>query len=209
EENQRELDWCDVVVIGPGLGVSGKSRERAQWFLSRASQAGKPIILDADGLNLLSQHPEWLPYLNEQAIVTPHLGEMSRLCGKTIGEIQHKMAETALEFSRKTKAVCVLKDACTVVADAKGRAYLNMSGNAGMATAGSGDVLTGILAAVLCMYLSSWEKGPEQGKKAALGVYLHGRSGDLAAEKYGMHSMTARDLVRMLSEAIRRKEERL
>ncbi len=209
EANQKELDWCDVVVIGPGLGVSGKSRERVQWFLSRASEQGKPVILDADGLNLLSEHPVWRKYLNEQVIVTPHLGEMSRLCGKSIGAIQDKMAETAASFSRETGAVCVLKDACTVVTDQKGNTYLNMSGNPGMATAGSGDVLTGILSAVLCMYLCCRDQEPDNGKKAALGVYLHGRSGDLAAEKYGMHTMTARDIVRMLSKAITRKEETL
>ena len=132
EENEKALDWCDVIVIGPGLGMSGKSRERAQWFLSRGHSAGKPVIADADTLNLLAMYPEWRKYLGEKMIVTPHLGEMSRLCGRSIGEIQNTMAETAAEFSRETGAVCVLKDACTVITDAVGNTCLNLSGNAGI-----------------------------------------------------------------------------
>lgn len=77
KSNQEILDWCDVLVIGPGLGMSGESRERVQWFLSHAAWCGKPVILDADGLNLLAVHGEWKKYLGEQVILTPHLGEMS------------------------------------------------------------------------------------------------------------------------------------
>ncbi len=197
-ENQKSLDWCDVVVIGPGLGVCGESRERAQWFLCHASSAGKRIILDADALNLMSLHPEWKSYLNERVILTPHLGEMGRLCNKRIGEIQECILETALDFSKETGAVCVLKDACTVVADSEGRAYLNLNGNCGMATAGSGDVLSGVLAAVCCMFLAAPEDAPDYGMQAALGVYLHAAAGDEAAEKTGVQGMTARDIVRML-----------
>ena len=205
EENEKALAWCDVIVIGPGLGMSGKSRERAQWFLSRGHSTGKPMILDADALNLLAVNPQWRQYLGETVIVTPHLGEMSRLCSKSIGEIQNTMAETAAEFSKETGAVCVLKDACTVVTDGKGNTYLNLSGNAGMGTAGSGDVLSGVLAAVCCMYLPYPDQTLDRGRQAALGVYLHGLAGDMAAEKLGMHGMTARDIVRMLPETLRKK----
>lgn len=199
EENRKSLNWCDVLVIGPGLGVSGESRERAQWFLTSAFSEGKRVILDADGLNLLSIHPKWKNYLNEQVIVTPHLGEMGRLCDKSIGEIQDCLEETALAYAQETKAVCVLKDACTVVAAPCGRTYLNLSGNAGMATAGSGDVLSGVLAAVCCQYLRiPKEEADDYGMQAALGVYLHAAAGDLAAENIGMDGMTARDIVRML-----------
>lgn len=206
EENQSSLDWCDVLVIGPGLGVSGESRERAQWFLEHGSLAGKRIILDADGLNLLSVHPEWKAYLNERVIVTPHLGEMGRLCGKRIGEIQGCILETALRFSKETQAVCVLKDACTVVADSQGNAYLNLNGNSGMATAGSGDVLSGVLAAVCCMFLRVSDDAQDYGMEAALGVYLHAAAGDAAAETTGAQGMTARDLVRMLPRICRSAE---
>ena len=164
------------------------------------------MILDADGLNLLALRPKWKEYLGEHVVVTPHIGEMSRLTGKTIGEIQNCMAETALSYAQETKTTCVLKDACTVTAGREGVLYLNLSGNDGMATAGSGDVLTGILAAVFCMYLDG-EASVSSEIKAALGVYLHGRCGDIAAEKYGSRSLTATNLIEALPEAFCRKEE--
>lgn len=201
ESNRKCLDWCDVLVIGPGLGLSGQSRARAEWFLQNAAKKEKPVILDADGLNLLAVHPEWKSCLSERVIVTPHLGEMGRLSGKSIGWIQNHTAETAREFARETGAVCVLKDACTVTADQKGRTYLNLSGNPGMATAGSGDVLSGVLGAVQCMYLKGEPLDP--GMRAALGVYLHGKSGDLAAEEIGSRGMTARDIIRMVPRVLR------
>ena len=206
EENSRILAWCDVVVIGPGLGNYGLSYERELWFLKKAGELHKPVILDADGLNLLALRPKWKEYLGEHVVVTPHIGEMSRLTGKTIGEIQNCMAETALSYAQETKTTCVLKDACTVTAGRDGNLYLNLSGNDGMATAGSVDVLTGILAAVFCMYLDGEDTtAPEI--KAALGVYLHGRCGDIAAEKHGSRSLTARNLIEALPEAFCRKEE--
>lgn len=206
EENSRILAWCDVVVIGPGLGNYGLSYERELWFLKKAGELHKPVILDADGLNLLALRPKWKEYLGEHVVVTPHIGEMSRLTGKTIGEIQNCMAETALSYAQETKTTCVLKDACTVTAGREGVLYLNLSGNDGMATAGSGDVLTGILAAVFCMYLDGEDTAAPE-IKAALGVYLHGRCGDIAAEKYGSRSLTARNLIEALPEAFCRKEE--
>lgn len=206
EENSRILSWCDVVVIGPGLGNYGLSYERELWFLKKAGELHKPVILDADGLNLLALRPKWKEYLGEHVVVTPHIGEMSRLTGKTIGEIQNCMAETALSYAEETKTTCVLKDACTVTAGREGNLYLNLSGNEGMATAGSGDVLTGILAAVFCMYLDG-EASVSSEIKAALGVYLHGRCGDIAAEKYGSRSLTATNLIEALPEAFCRKEE--
>ena len=195
--NQAMLDWCDVIVIGPGLGVGAQSRERAQWFLSRAAMCGKPVVLDADGLNLLSVHEEWKRFLGENVIVTPHIGEMSRLCGKAIGDIQDCLTQTASDYAKETNAVCVLKDACTVIADASGEMYLNLSGNAGMATAGSGDVLSGVLAGILCMYLVQ-KKKPSPVMLAALGVYIHGAAGDLAAQTVGQRGMTAGDIIRFL-----------
>ena len=200
--NQAMLDWCDVIVIGPGLGVGAQSRERAQWFLSRAAMCGKPVVLDADGLNLLSVHEEWKRFLGENVIVTPHIGEMSRLCGKAIGDIQDCLTQTASDYAKETNAVCVLKDACTVIADASGEMYLNLSGNAGMATAGSGDVLSGVLAGILCMYLAQ-KKKPSPVMMAALGVYIHGAAGDLAAQVVGQRGMTAGDIIRFLPEILK------
>lgn len=198
EENQRLLEWCDVLLIGPGLGTDPTSAKRAGWFLTHGCTAGKPVILDADGLNLLAAHSEWEEYLGNNVIVTPHIGEMSRLVKKSIGEIQNSMAETASAYARRTGTVCVLKDACTAIADSSGSLCLNILGNAGMATAGSGDALAGILAAVFCMYLAK-EDAPDNCLKAALGVTLHALCGDAAAGKLGMRSMTARDIIRALS----------
>lgn len=208
EENQKNLNWCDVLVIGPGLGVSDKSRDRAFWFLKHASEVQKPVILDADGLNLLAMHPQWNSYLSERVTVTPHLGEMGRLLGKSIGRIQRRIAETAVEYAAASGAVCVLKDACTATADRLGNTYVNLAGNPGMATAGSGDVLSGVLAAVQCMFLGSLQPVPDYGRYAALGVYLHALSGDLAAEKIGTRGMTARDIIRMLPEVLKKISER-
>ena len=201
-KNQAMLDWCDVLVIGPGLGTGAKSREREQWFLSRAAACGKPVVLDADGLNLLAVHEDWKKFLGENVIVTPHIGEMSRLCGKSIGDIQDCLAQIASDYAKETNVVCVLKDACTVVADAAGEMYLNLSGNAGMATAGSGDVLSGVLAGILCMYLAQ-EKKPAPVMLSALGVYIHGAAGDLAAQMIGQRGMTAGDIIRFLPEILK------
>lgn len=207
EENTRIFSWCDVVVIGPGLGSVDLSRKRELWFLKKAAEMRKTVILDADGLNLLSMHPQWKKYMGPHVIVTPHIGEMSRLIGKSIGEIQECMVDTVLTYAKETETICVLKDACTVIAGNKGGIYMNLSGNDGMATAGSGDALTGILAAVLCMYL---KKGKQPDAAiAALGVYLHGICGDIAARKVGGRSMTARDIIEALPEAFNRKEEML
>ena len=206
EQNRQMLNWCDVLVIGPGLGVSGRSRERAQWFLSHAAECGRPVILDADGLNLLSVHDEWKKYLGENVILTPHIGEMSRLNKTMISDIQDALMETAYEYAKETGTVCVLKDACTVIAGPSGETYLNLSGNAGLATAGSGDVLSGVLAGVLCMYLSAEKKIPPV-QLAALGVFVHGLAGDRAAEVCGKRGMTARDIIRFLPEILRIKDD--
>lgn len=202
EENRRMLEWSDVLVIGPGLGVSGQSRERAQWFLANAALMKKLVVLDADGLNLLSVHKEWEKYLGSHVIVTPHLGEMSRLSGKSIGEIQKDPVGTACTYAREMQSVCVLKDACTVIAGPDGETFLNLSGNAGMATAGSGDVLSGVIAGILCMHLSAGEIC-EMSKKAAFGAYIHGLAGDCAAERVGSRGMTARDIIRFLPEILK------
>ena len=202
KKNQAMLDWCDVLVIGPGLGTGAQSRERAQWFLAKAAECKKTVILDADGLNLLSVHDNWKCFIGEHVILTPHIGEMSRLCGKEIGKIQDCLAQTAADYAKESGAVCVLKDACTVVADAFGDMYLNISGNAGMATAGSGDVLSGVLAGIQCMYLAA-EKKFSPVMLAALGVYVHGLAGDLAAETVGQRGMTAGDIICFLPEILR------
>ena len=139
--------------------------------------------------------------INEQTVLTPHMGEMSRLTGMEISKLKENPAASASRFAEKNNCICVLKDACTTVADSQGSLYLNLSGNSGMATAGSGDVLSGIIAAVFCMYLSCKEE-KTVAYKAALAVYIHGLCGEYAGNKKGLHGMTAEDMIHALTEVL-------
>lgn len=197
KEWEKALDWCNVLIIGPGLGESERSRKMLPWFLEHTWEK-KPMILDADGLNLLAENPRWRKFLGKRAVLTPHMGEMSRLTGKTVAELQKDRVAAARELAEKTGAVCVLKDACTVTASPDGAVWLNLSGNPGMAAAGSGDVLTGVLAGMFCADLENGLAEPD--KSAALGVYIHGRAGDLAAKTKGEYGMKAGDLLPAVSE---------
>lgn len=220
------MHWCDIVVIGPGLGQSEKSARKTEFYLAHAQRMGKPVLLDADGLNLLSKHPEWKKYLqHSQVICTPHLGETSRLSENfmtsknsglfseaadralSIPEIQQNLIWTASNFARENGVVCVLKDAVTVVADPKRDfCWINQSGNPGMATAGSGDVLSGILAGVLCAFRSDPENTVELAKQAAFGVFLHGLAGDKAVEEKGTYGMKAGDIARAAAKVLKDRE---
>ena len=164
------------------------------WFLENGAKAGKPVILDADGLNILAMHPQWMKFIGEQTILTPHMGEMSRLCGLNVSELKEDPVARAYQYAEKSGGVLVLKDACTVVTDRNEKLYLNLSGNSGMATAGSGDVLSGMLAGVFCMYLNNI-KVPDPARMAALGVFLHGLCGDRAADAAGTRGMNARNIL--------------
>lgn len=202
KEWEKDLDWCDVLIIGPGLGKSERSRKILSWFLEH-NQEKRPVILDADGLNLLAENPGWRKVLGKHTVLTPHMGEMSRLTGKSIGELQDSREASALEYARASGSVCVLKDACTVTAGSDGTVWYNLSGNAGMATAGSGDVLAGVLAGMLCMYRGEALSVGEMTEIAALGVFIHGRAGDLAAENKGMYGMKAGDLLLTIPEVLK------
>ena len=199
---QNAFDWCDVILMGPGLGISEKTRFKVHWFLEKAL-SGKKVVLDADGLNLLAENPSWKNLLGSHVILTPHMGEMSRLTGKSIGELQDSREASALEYARASGSVCVLKDACTVTTGSDGTVWYNLSGYAGMATAGSGDVLAGVLAGMLCMYRGEALSVGEMTEIAALGVFIHGRAGDLAAENKGMYGMKAGDLLLTIPEVLK------
>ncbi len=184
------LSWADVVAAGPGMGQSEQARTLLLKLFSENAAGGKnkkPCVLDADALNLLAKLPDELP-LSFPAVFTPHLGEMARLTGKSISEIQKSPVETAREYAKEKKLVCVMKDARTIVTWGTNEFYVNISGNSGMATAGSGDVLTGTIAALIGQGMTTQEA-------AVMGVYLHGLGGDQAAEKQGEASMTARDII--------------
>ena len=199
---KKDFDWCDVLVIGPGVGTGAEAAARVGCFLEMASGEKKPVVLDADGLNLLSENPSLWESVGENVILTPHMGEMSRLTGKTIGELKKDRIQAARNLAVEHGCVCVLKDACTVTAGPDSEAWLNGSGNPGMATAGSGDVLSGILAGILCRSISE-QNIKSKTRLAAVGVYLHGRSGDVAAQKKGMNGMKAGDILKNLPDVLR------
>ncbi len=182
---------ANAVLVGPGLGrdAGGKAA------LFKAAKAGRnTLIIDADGLYHLSENIEILKEITGNVILTPHLGEMSRLCGRSIPEIEENRVEIAEEFAAKHTVTVVLKGAHTVVAEPDGTTYINMTGNAGMAKGGSGDILAGLI----CGLAAAGTAHP-----ARAAVYLHGLSGDLAAEARGAWSLTAASLVNFLPEAIK------
>ncbi len=189
------LSWADVMVIGPGVGTEAVVAERIQKALA---ESRCPVIMDADGLNLLAQHEEWYPMLAERAVLTPHMGEMSRLTGNSIGELKADRAKAALDFAEKHRVICVLKDSSTVVSDGKGL-YFNQTGNHGMATGGSGDVLAGIIGALA-------GAGANLFDAAYMGVFLHGSAGDAAAARFGMRGMTSVEIIEGLWEILKRPD---
>jgi NAD(P)H-hydrate epimerase len=186
----------DVVVIGPGLG-----RDRSTQGLIRKliKKINKPMVLDADGLNALAGHLDLLRVTNHRLpvtkILTPHPGEMSRLCAKSVREIQNNRKAIAKKFTSKYKVTLVLKGDKTIVADFKNKLYINQTGNPGMSTAGCGDVLTGIIASFLGQKLDAFNA-------AKFAVYIHGLAGDLAAKEKSELSLIASDIIDKLAEAI-------
>lgn len=188
--------WADVAAAGPGLGKEPWAYELTRLALT---QFPGPLVLDADGLNHLSEHRELLKERKGEMILTPHPGEFARLTGQSIQEVTKDIPGQAVRFSKAHGCICVLKDAPTAVGDASGNCYVNTTGNNGMSTGGSGDVLTGIIAGLLA------QKTPAL-PAALLGVWLHGRAGDLAVEKEGTYGMMARHLVEHLPEAMNKEQ---
>lgn len=186
--------WADVIVIGPGLGTKPYAVSMLNYVMQYAKV---PVVIDADALNIISVNRDMLGMFNTRMIVTPHMKEMERLTGRTVSGIKKNPVDTARAFSNITGAVCVLKDARTVVASAFSDVYINTSGNEGMATGGSGDALTGIIAALLVQKMAPF-------KAAALGVYLHGLAGDRAKEKLGSYSVMAGDIIDNIPEVTKR-----
>jgi NAD(P)H-hydrate epimerase len=183
------LSWADAVVMGPGIGTGAQMKNMLKLVLKSVQV---PLLLDADALNILSGEPELLLAPHLDIVVTPHPGEMARLTGDTVSLIQTRPVETARDFSMRYDVVCVLKDANTITAVPYGMTYVNTSGNHGMATAGSGDVLSGVIGTLLA-------QGMDAGAAASLGAYLHGRAGDYAAKLVGARAMIADDIIDGLS----------
>ena len=183
---------ADAVLIGCGLSVCDDTRALVESFITRCE---KPMVLDADALNCIKDAPEILRSAKAPVIITPHPAEMARLCGSTAGAINENRENTARVFSARYGVVTVLKGAGTVIASPKGRTLLNTTGNSGMATGGSGDVLAGMCASLLA-------QGGAPFDCAAAAVYLHGLAGDLAAKRLGKISMLPTDLIDEIPNAV-------
>lgn len=181
-----DLQPYNAVGVGPGLG---KSKETANALKRLIQEAKVPMVLDADALNIISENKTWLSFLPERTIITPHPKEFERLFGKTDNSQQR--FELQREMSKQYNIIIVLKGANTSITFPNGSCFFNSTGNPGMATAGSGDVLTGIILSLLAQRYT-----PEEA--AIIGVFMHGRAGDKAAAERGMETMIASDITHSL-----------
>ena len=185
---ELSIKKADCIVAGCGLSVTPLSRNILSYLLHNTDPKEKPLILDADALNLISKNPSFLKYI-KGAIITPHALEFSRLSGDSVESILLSPADLAFEYARKNSLTCVLKDHNTIVSDGSYRLYLNNTGNNGMSTAGSGDVLAGIIAGLIAQDKSS------SLDITALGVYIHGLCGDIASRNLSQYSLMASDII--------------
>ena len=188
------LEMCEkssAVVIGCGLSVCEDTKNLVQSVITNCE---KPLVIDADALNCICNKPEILKNLKAPAIITPHPGEMARLLHSTPKTVNSNRENTAIDFAKKFGVVTVLKGAGTIIASPDGEVYINHTGNSGMATGGSGDVLSGIIGSLLA-------QGASPINAAAAGVFLHGTIGDFAAEKLGKISMLPTDMIDMIPTA--------
>lgn len=196
ENVKAAVERADALCIGCGLGTS--SRAYAALKLALSLSRG-PTVLDGDALNLIALTPSLFPYL-KHTVITPHPAEMARLAGRSIDHILFDPPTVAQAFAAKYRCICVLKDHETVIANGSARVYRNTSGNSGMATGGSGDVLAGILTGIF----SQKKTDLTPMDTAALAVYLHGLCGDEAANALSEYSVMASDLIDALPKVLRR-----
>ena len=187
------MKWATVIVVGPGLGVDTTSERMLYELLMNADV---PLVVDADALNILSENIELAVTSSVQMVMTPHMKEMSRLVKKKVPEIVENRFELAREFATRMGVVLVLKDAKSVVTDGGEQMYINLAGNNGMSTGGSGDVLSGIIAGMIAGGLSLAEA-------ARIGTYVHCQAGDYAAAKKGKYAMLASDIISCLGAVMR------
>jgi NAD(P)H-hydrate epimerase len=183
----------DVIACGPGLG---RTQDVAEFVRALLDRATVPLVLDADALTVLADDPGRLTGRDERdVIITPHPGEMARLVGSSVEEVQANRIEIATDFATTRRLYVVLKGHRTVIATPEGRVFINPTGNPGMATGGTGDILTGMIAAWLAQLLDA---------EAAcrLSVFLHGAAGDLAEAQVGQSAMIATDLLDELGSAL-------
>ena len=189
---------ADAIVIGPGLGQTPEAEGR----LTRLVRLDKPMVVDADGLNILSKMKRWPTWFKARAVLTPHPGEMARL-GKLIGRTEVPTDEAgriaiARQAAEAFGQVVLLKGYGTVITDGR-RVHVNRTGNSALSKAGTGDVLSGVIGALLGQDLDPFDA-------ACLGAWLHGRAGELAGQRLGLRSVLARDVVEALPQALTERE---
>jgi hydroxyethylthiazole kinase-like uncharacterized protein yjeF len=184
---------CTCAAIGPGLS---RNKETQELIRSILSKMGKPVILDADGINAFAGQVDSLKKASAPLILTPHMGELARLLDKDIDDVKKNRKDIALEFAHQYNVVLALKGHETIVVRPDGEIYVNATGNVGMATGGTGDVLTGMITSFV-------GQGMDAFNAAAAGVYLHGVAGDLAAKEKGTLSLIATDLLNKLPEVLK------
>lgn len=184
---------CNVIAIGPGIS---QNKETQQLVRNLVAKINKPIVLDADGINAFVGHLDTLKNLKKPLVLTPHPGEMARLEGKAVDEIQQSRKDIAVNFAALYNTVLVLKGHNTVVAEPGGEYYINETGNAGMATGGTGDILTGMIAGFAAQGVGLFNA-------SILGAYFHGLAGDIAAKEKGVIGLIATDLLNKLPDVLK------
>jgi NAD(P)H-hydrate epimerase len=189
---QQFLQRASALVLGPGLGTDPGTAACVHALVQRTPV---PIVIDADGLNCLVQHLDVLRACARPVILTPHPGEMARLLGTDTATVQAQRLEIACDFAQRYNVYVVLKGAYTVLYAPDGRRWINPTGNPAMATAGTGDVLAGVIGALLC-------QGLDPLQAAQCGVYLHGLAGDRVRDRLGDHGLIASDVLAELPYAI-------
>lgn len=188
----EETHLSRVVAIGPGCGTTGEMGEMVRRIIEDVSC---PVVIDADGLNVLAKNVNWLEKKKGEIILTPHPGEMGRLLGISTEEVTKNPIDTARTFSQKFGVIVVLKGSRTLIALPQGDVLVNVTGNTGMATAGSGDVLTGTITGFIA-------QGISPANAAILSVYVHGHAGDIMAREKGEFGLLAGDIVDGLTQAL-------
>ena len=187
-----------VLAVGPGIS---RHSETAAFVRGTVKKNKIPIVLDADGLNAFEGHAAELKNKAGTLVITPHPGEMARLIASTVAAVQRDRLKVVRIFAREYQLMVVLKGHRTLIAQPDGTVWVNTTGNPGMATGGTGDILTGMIAGMIAQY-------PDQVLNAVISaVYLHGLSGDVAAESMGEQSLLATDLLKALPEVFRRVRE--
>jgi NAD(P)H-hydrate epimerase len=184
-----DLSHYDAIAIGPGIGLN---EETVLAFKRLIQTSNLPLVIDADAINILSENKTWLSFLPKGSILTPHPKEFDRLAGKSNDSFER--LQKARELAIKRNVIIVLKGAHTAIVSPSGMVYFNSTGNPGMATAGSGDVLTGVITSLLAQGFNSFEA-------ALLGVYIHGKAGDIVSGKYSQQSLIASDIINCLCDA--------